>query len=116
MHVLKVAALSCVAIAGAAHADCLKGNSGIPPGANTTDSSAPFYIDISGLDLKTSPPTRDPKNPNYPSATELPDGTLPPIKAEGNFIIGPTHSPAPELSGRDDAVRALDHVRRVRAG
>ena len=103
MHVLKVAALSCVAIAGAAHADCLKGNSGIPPGANTTDSSAPFYIDISGLDFKTSPPTRDPKNPNYPSATELPDGTLPPIRAEGNFIIGPTHTPAPEATAHDGA-------------
>ena len=64
-------------IAGAAHADCLKGNSGIPPGANTTDPSAPFYIDTTGLDFKTLPPTRDPKNPNYPQATELPDGTLP---------------------------------------
>ena len=91
-----IAVLSCLMIAGAAHADCMKGNAGIPPGANTTDPSAPFYIDTSGLDFKTLPPTRDPKNPNYPSATELPDGTLPPIKAEGNFIIGPTHAPAPE--------------------
>ena len=80
-----IAVLSCLMIVGAAHADCLKGNAGIPPGANTTDPSAPFYIDTSGLDLKTLPPTRDPKNPNYPQATELPDGTLPPIKAEGNF-------------------------------
>ena len=69
--------LSCLVIIGAAHADCLKGNSGIPPGANTTDPSAPFYIDTTGLDFRTSPPTRDPKNPNYPPATELPDGTLP---------------------------------------
>jgi hypothetical protein len=103
MHTLRVAAFSCVAIIGAAHADCLKGNAGIPPGANTTDASAPFYIDISGLDFKTLPPTRDPKNPNYPTAAELPDGTLPPIKAEGNFIIGPTHSPAPELTAQDGA-------------
>jgi hypothetical protein len=103
MHILRVAALSCVAVGGAAHADCLKGNAGIPPGANTTDASEPFYIDTSGLDFKTSPPTRDPKNPNYPQATELPDGTLPPIKAEGNFIIGPTHSPAPELTAQGGA-------------
>ncbi len=96
-----IAVLSCLMIVGAAHADCLKGNAGIPPGANTTDPSAPFYIDTSGLDLKTLPPTRDPKNPNYPQATELPDGTLPPIKAEGNFIIGPTHSPAPELTAQE---------------
>ena len=103
MHMLRVAALSCVAVVGAAHADCLKGNAGIPPGANTTDPSAPFYIDTSGLDFKTAPPTRDPNNPNYPPATELPDGTLPPSKAEGNFIIGPTHTPAPELTAQEGA-------------
>jgi hypothetical protein len=103
MNTLRVTAVACLVIAGAAHADCLKGNAGIPPGANTTDPSGPFYIDTSGLDFKTLPPTRDPKNPNYPQATELPDGTLPPSKAEGNFIIGPTHSPAPELTAQDGA-------------
>ena len=101
MSTLRVAAFSCVVVAGAAHADCLKGNSGIPPGANTTDSAAPFYIDTSGLDLKTSPPTHDPKNPNYPPATELPDGTLPASGAEGNFIIGPTHPAAPEVVAQE---------------
>ncbi len=114
MNTLRVTAVACLVIASAARADCLKGNSGIPPGANTTDPSGPFYIDTSGLDFKTSPPTRDPKNPNYPTATELPDGTLPPIKAEGNFIIGPTHSPAPETdrSGRraDGQSLFLHHV------
>jgi hypothetical protein len=68
----------------------------LPPGANTTNPSAPFYIDLSGLDFSTSPPTRDPKNPKYPNATELPDGTLPSTSANGNFIIGPTHKAAPE--------------------
>ena len=77
MNRLSLVAFSCVAIGGAAHADCLKGNAGIPPGANTTDPKAPFYIDTTDLDFKTLPPTRDPKNPNYPQATELPDGTLP---------------------------------------
>jgi hypothetical protein len=101
MSTLRVAALSCLVVAGAGHADCLKGNSGIPPGANTTDSSAPFYIDTSGLDLKTVPPTHDPKNPNYPPATELPDGTLPASGAEGNFIIGPTHPPAAEVVAQE---------------
>src|SRR5580692_5172868 len=103
MNTLRVTAVAGLVIAGAAHADCLKGNAGLPPGANTTDSSGPFYIDTTGLDFKTLPPTRDPKNPNYPQATELPDGTLPPIKAEGNFIIGPTHSPAPEVTAQDGA-------------
>jgi len=45
---------------------------------------------------RPTPPTRDPKTPGYVTARELPDGTLPPADAEGNFIIGPTHAPAPE--------------------
>ena len=99
-RVSRFAVLSCLLTGGAAHADCLKGNGGVPPGANTTDASAPFYIDTTGLDFKTLPPTRDPKNANYPAATELPDGTLPESGAEGNFIIGPTHPVAPELAAQ----------------
>jgi enterochelin esterase-like enzyme len=75
---------------------CQKGNASVPPGANTTDASAPFFIDTTGLDLKTTPPTRNPSNPNYPPATELADGKLPAPDADGNFIIGPTHAAAPE--------------------
>jgi iron(III)-enterobactin esterase len=44
------------------------------------------------------PPTRDPSTPGYVTAKELPDGTLPPPDADGNFIIGPTHDPAPEMA------------------
>ena len=76
-------------------------NMAVPPGANTSDKAAPFFIDTTGLDFGTKPPTRDPSNPNYPRATELPDGTLPPAGAEGNFIIGPTHSPAPETVAKE---------------
>jgi enterochelin esterase family protein len=43
------------------------------------------------------PPTRDPHTPGYVTARELPDGSNPPANADGNFIIGPTHNPAPEL-------------------
>src|SRR5579872_7108242 len=42
------------------------------------------------------PSTRDPHTPGYVTATELPDGTIPSPSANGNFIIGPTHNPAPE--------------------
>src|SRR6202008_1124419 len=52
---------------------CVAANASVPPGANTTDRSAPFFIDTTGLDLRTAPPTRNPSNPNYPRATELPD-------------------------------------------
>jgi len=41
-------------------------------------------------------PTRDPNTPGYVKAKELPDGTVPSPKEDGNFIIGPTHTAAPE--------------------
>jgi enterochelin esterase-like enzyme len=43
-------------------------------------------------------PTRDPLAAGYVKATELPDGQVPPVEADGNFIIGPTHVPSPEMS------------------
>ena len=91
--------------AALAQAPCVTQNMAVPPGANTSDKAAPFFIDTTGLDFKTAPPTRDPSNPNYPRATELPDGTLPPAGAEGNFIIGPTHAPAPETVAKDGVPR-----------
>ena len=72
----------------------------LPSGANTTDPAAPFHVDTTGLDLRTSPPTRDPRNPLYPAATELADGALPPASGTGNFILGPSHPPAPEAIAR----------------
>jgi enterochelin esterase-like enzyme len=82
--------------AALAQAPCVTQNMAVPPNANTSDKAAPFFIDTTGLDFKTAPPTRDPMNPNYPRATELPDGTLPPVDVDGNFIVGPTHVPAAE--------------------
>jgi iron(III)-enterobactin esterase len=49
----------------------------------------------------STPPTRDPRTPGYVTAKELPDGAVPPADADGNFIIGPTHDPAPEMSARE---------------
>jgi enterochelin esterase-like enzyme len=48
--------------------------------------------------VRPTPPTRDPHTPGYVTAKELPDGANAPANADGNFIIGPTHTPAPELS------------------
>ena len=45
-----------------------------------------------------TPPIRDPNTPGYVTAKELPDGTNPPADADGNFIIGPTHNRAPEMT------------------
>ena len=47
---------------------------------------------------RPTPPARDPHTAGYVAATELPDGSLPSAKEDGNFIIGPTHNPAPELA------------------
>jgi len=44
------------------------------------------------------PPTRDPNTPGYVKATELPDGAVPSPKVDGNFIIGPTHTPSPDMT------------------
>ena len=44
------------------------------------------------------PPTRDPHTAGYVAATELPDGAVPAMNADGNFILGPTHTPAAEMS------------------
>ena len=46
-------------------------------------------------------PTRDPNTPGYVKAKELPDGAIPSAKEDGNFIIGPTHNPAPEMAANE---------------
>jgi iron(III)-enterobactin esterase len=56
------------------------------PPAQTTAPSRP------------TPPTRDPSTPGYVTAKELPDGTVPPSDVDGNFVIGPTHPAAPEMT------------------
>ncbi|MEO8562092.1 MAG: alpha/beta hydrolase-fold protein [bacterium] len=50
---------------------------------------------------RPTPPTRDPRTPGYVAATELPDGAVPTADADGNFIIGPTHSPASQMTVKD---------------
>jgi iron(III)-enterobactin esterase len=50
---------------------------------------------------RPTPPTRDPNTPGFVTKKELPDGTPPPPDAEGNFIIGATHPPAPEMTVQD---------------
>jgi enterochelin esterase-like enzyme len=49
---------------------------------------------------RPTPPTRDPNTPGFVEAKELPDGTVPPVDADGNFIIGPTYKRAPEMEAR----------------
>ena len=53
---------------------------------------------ITNRPARPTPPTRDPHTPGFVAARELPDGTVPPAETDGNFIIGPTHHPAPEMA------------------
>ncbi len=48
------------------------------------------------------PPTRDPHSPGFVAAVELPNGALPPSNQDGNFILGPSHEPAPEALPHSD--------------
>ena len=47
---------------------------------------------------RPTPPTRDAHTAGYVTAIELPDGANAPANKDGNFIIGPTHTPAPEMA------------------
>jgi enterochelin esterase family protein len=52
---------------------------------------------------RQSPPTRNPLTPGFVTATELPDGATPPVDADGNFILGPTHNRATEMTVKTNA-------------
>jgi iron(III)-enterobactin esterase len=67
-----------------------------PPAATTPPAPA------AGRGARPPAPTRDPHTAGYVQAKELPDGEIPPVHADGNFIIGPTHTPAPEVAVRED--------------
>ncbi len=59
---------------------------------------------------RPTPPTRDPSTLGYVKAKELPDGAVPPITADGNFIIGPTHTPAPESTPQEGVPQGTIHT------
>ncbi len=50
---------------------------------------------------RLAPPIRDPHAPGYVSAQELPDGTILRPDVDGNFIIGPMHKRAAEMTVHD---------------
>jgi len=50
-------------------------------------------------------PTRDPNTPGYVKAQELPDGENAPANKDGNFIIGPTHTAAPEATAKEGGMQ-----------
>src|SRR6266513_1508188 len=67
---------------------------------------AAVFLGVGSLNAQNRlAPTRDPHTPGFVEATELTDGTVPPADVEGNFIIGPTHPPAPEMVVREGVPR-----------
>jgi enterochelin esterase-like enzyme len=50
---------------------------------------------------RPTPLTREPNTPGFVAARELPDGANAPANADGNFILGPTHNPAPEMAAQE---------------
>jgi enterochelin esterase-like enzyme len=73
------------------------GHSAMAQGVGSTPTTATPPAQTTAPPPRPVPPTRDPATPGYVQAKELPDGTVPPPNADGNFIIGPTHNPAPEM-------------------
>jgi enterochelin esterase-like enzyme len=47
---------------------------------------------------RAASPTRDPHAPGYVAAAELADGAMPSPDVDGNFIMGPTHDRAAEMT------------------
>src|SRR5262249_16477897 len=58
---------------------------------------------------RTPPPTRDPSAPGFVTAKEVPDGEVPSPDADGNFIIGPTHTAAPQMKVQDAVPQGTIH-------
>jgi enterochelin esterase family protein len=56
---------------------------------------------------RPTPPTRDPNTSGYVSAKDLPDGENAPPTQDGNFILGPTHNPAPEMIVQDGVPQGM---------
>jgi enterochelin esterase-like enzyme len=77
------------------------GNLAMAQGVGTAPPAATPPVQAPPPAARPAPPTRDPNTPGYVTARELPDGVLPPADADGNFIIGPTHDPAPEMAVRE---------------
>ncbi len=59
---------------------------------------APAAVVLPPRPARPVPPARDASTPGYVAAKELADGANAPADADGNFILGPTHTPAPEMA------------------
>jgi enterochelin esterase family protein len=80
-----------------------------PPAATTPASQETAATTPPARGRGTPAPTRDPQTPGYVAATMLPDGDVPRADAYGNFVIGPTHTPAPEMTAQPGVPQGTIH-------
>jgi iron(III)-enterobactin esterase len=92
---LKKNKMNIVKISGGVMMSAILMLSGIVVKAQTTNTKQ-------STPARMTPPTRDPHTPGYVAATELPDGAVPSPNSNGNFIIGPTHNPSPEMAEHEN--------------
>ncbi|MGD0412888.1 MAG: alpha/beta hydrolase-fold protein [Verrucomicrobiota bacterium] len=77
---------------------------GLMAGANPALAQTPGSTPpAAARPTRPTPPARDPNTPGFVTARELPDGANPPPDADGNFILGPTHKRAPEMTAQEGA-------------
>ena len=81
-----------------------------PMMAQTGSARTDTTRQVASPTTRPTPPTRDPHSPGFVSAKELPDGTVPPVDANGNFIVGPTHTPAFEMIVHDGVPHGAVHT------
>jgi len=62
----------------------------------------PLMLITVGAAQNRDAPVRDPHTAGYVPAKDLPAGANAPADADGNFVIGPTYNPAPEMSEHPD--------------
>ena len=86
---------------------CVTQNMAVPAGANTGDKAQPFFIDTTGLDFSTKPPTRDPNEPELSAR----DGTAR-RDAAADRCRGQLHhrpDPCPRTRDRGEGRRSTRH-------
>jgi enterochelin esterase family protein len=92
---------TCLVIAATFNAGSAMAQAQGTPAPATTPTSTPTP--------RAQPPTRDPHTPGYVTAKDLPDGTVPSPDVDDNFIIGPTHPPAPETMVQEGVPQGAIH-------
>src|SRR5690349_5144464 len=112
MTFARTCSLAALAVAIGGAAALAQGTAPAPQAPSAQAGPAPS---APGAPPRPSAPTRDPKTPGYVTATnakELTGGAVPPVdaKATGNFVTGPEHPAAPEMTDQVNVPHGLVHT------